>query len=70
MNHFAISDVLQAPSANWLVTELTLGESLQISIHKVNNFQLTYLGKELHLPSNIYFGEWLLYFHFHHSVIL
>lgn len=39
MNQFAISDILQAPSANWLVTELTLDESLQISIHKMNNFQ-------------------------------
>ena len=43
MNQFAISDVLQAPRANWLVTDVTLDESLQISIHKMNNFQLTYL---------------------------
>lgn len=57
MNQFAISDILQAPSANWLVTELTLDESLQIPIQKMNNFQLTYFRKELHLPSNKYFGE-------------
>lgn len=36
------------------VTELTPDESLQISIYKMNNFQLTYFGKELHLPSNKY----------------
>ena len=57
MNQFAVSDVLQAPRANWLVTDVTLDESLQISIHKMNNFQLTYFRKKLHLPSNKYFGE-------------